>query len=108
MSIQGKAFAVTGGSGNLGHATAALLLERGATLALYDHDARRSTQAFAKEIEAGAVTVTALDLTDEAAVAAAVDVERARRGRFDGIVCTVGGFKAATIQETTWVDGSRC
>ncbi len=104
MSIQGRAFAVTGGSGNLGHATAELLLERGATLALFDHDARRSTESFAKQIEAGVVTVTAVDLTDEAAVAAAVAAERARRGRFDGIVCTVGGYKAAPIQETTWVD----
>jgi NAD(P)-dependent dehydrogenase (short-subunit alcohol dehydrogenase family) len=104
MSIQGKAYAVTGGSGNLGHATAALLLERGATLALFDHDARRSTEAFAKEIVAGLVSVTAVDLTDETAVSAAVQAERARRGRFDGIVCTVGGYKAAPIQETSWAD----
>lgn len=104
MTIQGRAFAVTGGSGNLGHATAALLLERGATLALFDHDARRSQQAFAKEIEAGTVSVTALDLTDETAVATAVEAERARRGRFDGIVCTVGGYKAAPIRETAWAD----
>lgn len=104
MSIQGKAFAVTGGSGNLGHATAELLLERGASVALFDHDARRSTEAFSKQIEAGTVSVSALDLTDEAAVAAAVAAERTRRGRFDGIVCTVGGYKAGPIQETTWLD----
>jgi len=104
MSIRGKAFAVTGGSGNLGHATAALLLERGATLLLLDHAAKRSTEAFVREIALGTVTVTAVDLTDEALVKTAIEAELARRGRFDGIVCTVGGYKAAPIAETSWAD----
>ncbi|MBL8739837.1 MAG: SDR family NAD(P)-dependent oxidoreductase, partial [Myxococcales bacterium] len=104
MTIHGKVFAVTGAGGNLGLAVARLLLERGALVSLFDHDTHRVRQAFDSEVAAGTATVSALDLTDEAAVRAAVVLEHQRRGRFDGIVCTVGGYKAGSVSDTSWAD----
>lgn len=104
MKLEGRVFAVTGASGNLGHATAQLLLERGASLLLLDRHPDRLEAQQGAAIAARRVVVLGADLADEQAASAALIKGRSQLGRIDGIVCTVGGYKSAPLTETPWSD----
>ena len=71
MQIQGITAFVTGGASGLGAATARLLAERGARVALYDLP--RSKGADLEKELGGAARFLPGDVTDEAALAAALD-----------------------------------
>ena len=71
MKLDGIGALVAGGASGLGAATARELVARGARVAVVDLDGDRAS-AFAEELGASAVAIQA-DVTDEAALGAAVD-----------------------------------
>jgi gluconate 5-dehydrogenase len=79
---------VTGGTSGLGRAMAAALVRSGAAVAVTGRDRRRAEQA-AAELGAGAVGL-ALDVRDEASVAAGVGEAYARLGGIDLLVSNAG------------------
>ncbi|HPD92595.1 MAG: SDR family NAD(P)-dependent oxidoreductase [Rhodobacter sp.] len=83
MQIDGQIALVTGGGSGLGAATARLLAERGARVAVLDYDGARA-EAVAAEI--GGLAVQA-DVGDEASVAAA----------FERIVAGLGGMPRVAV-----------
>lgn len=103
-SLEGRVFAVTGAAGNLGAATASLLLERGARVLLLDRSAARPKQTFEAALARGQASLAELDLMDDAATREVVERERDRAGRFDGVVCTVGGYAARSVLDSGWAD----
>ncbi|MBS0502444.1 MAG: SDR family oxidoreductase [Proteobacteria bacterium] len=80
--LEGKTAFVTGGGSGIGRATALAFAEEGAKVAVAD---LKGADAVADEIKAagGEAFAIALDVTDEAAVNAAVDAVVARWGRVD-------------------------
>lgn len=89
MQVKGKGVLVAGGASGLGEATARALATAGASVVIADLNAAKG-EALAAEIGAGARFVEA-DVTDEAAVSAAV--ERAAATGEDGLrvsVCCAG------------------
>jgi 3-hydroxyacyl-CoA dehydrogenase/3-hydroxy-2-methylbutyryl-CoA dehydrogenase len=89
MEVKGKGALVAGGASGLGEATARALTAAGASVVIADLNADKG-EALAAELGEGASFVEA-DVTDEAAVSAAV--ERAAAGGEDGLrvsVCCAG------------------
>ena len=89
MDVKGAGALVAGGASGLGEATARALAEAGASVVIADLNAGKG-EALAAELGAGASFVEA-DVTDERAVAAAV--ERATEAGEDGLrvsVCCAG------------------
>ncbi len=89
MKINGKGAIVAGGASGLGEATARALAAAGANVVIADLNAEKG-EALAAELGPGASFVAA-DVTDEAAVSAAV--ERATEAGEDGLrvsVCCAG------------------
>jgi len=82
--LAGKAALITGGAGGIGVATARRFLDEGARVALLDRE-RAAVEAAASSIGEGILAVAA-DITDEAAVAAAVERVAAALGRLDILV----------------------
>jgi NAD(P)-dependent dehydrogenase (short-subunit alcohol dehydrogenase family) len=94
--MQGRTIVVTGAGGALGSVVAALAGERGATIAMIDVAAiapERGAQG-AQHLRLGG-----LDLTDAAAVQAAMDDIKARTGRLDALVNIAGGFTWQTLAD---------
>jgi NAD(P)-dependent dehydrogenase (short-subunit alcohol dehydrogenase family) len=77
VRIEGQSAVVTGGASGLGEATARRLAAAGATVALFDRDAARG-EALAREIGG---RFLAVDVTDEAGVAAALETAEGWNGR---------------------------
>lgn len=78
---------ITGAAGALGRAVAQRLAAEGARLVLFDRDAAALKSLFPQAL-AGAV-----DITDEAAVADAVQQALASLGRLDAVIHVAGGFE---------------
>jgi NAD(P)-dependent dehydrogenase (short-subunit alcohol dehydrogenase family) len=100
--MQGRVAMVTGGTGALGGAVVANLLESGARVAVpYTAEehwaALRVHSGNAAERLAGA----AVDLTNGEAVERFVADTAERWGRIDFLVCLAGGFAAGKIHETS-------
>ncbi|MEP0156958.1 SDR family NAD(P)-dependent oxidoreductase [Pseudophaeobacter sp.] len=91
MLIDGQIALVTGGGSGLGAATARLLAGQGAKVAILDYDLTRA-QAVAAEI--GGVAVQA-DVSDEAAVSAAMDSARDQLGGVPRIAISCAGVGMA-------------
>ena len=88
LDLTGRVAVVTGGARGIGLAATRRALDSGASVAIWDLDA---TQAEAVRAELGGkVTVHALDLTDEAAVAAATAATVAAHGKIDILVNNAG------------------
>ncbi len=83
---------VTGAAGNVGAATARRLLAAGAKVALVE---RREDKLRAVHSDPGerALYVTGVDVTDTESVARMADEVRAKWGRVDVLVNTVGSFR---------------
>jgi len=81
MQLENKGALVAGGASGLGEATARALASAGASVVIADLNAEKG-EALAAELGADASFVEA-DVTDEAAVAAAV--ERAAKAGEDGL-----------------------
>ena len=79
---------VTGAAGALGRAVVQRFAAEGAQLVLLDRDAARLHQLFPQAAFADAV-----DITDEAAVAATLQRAIAALGRLDAVVHVAGGFE---------------
>jgi NAD(P)-dependent dehydrogenase (short-subunit alcohol dehydrogenase family) len=85
--FSGRAAIITGGASGLGKTVAARIVAEGGSVALWDLNADALASAAA---EVGAVHVEALDVADEAAVAAAADRTGKALGRVDVLVCSAG------------------
>ena len=90
IDLKDRVAVITGGARGIGYATAERMLGSGAAVALWDVDADRLAQA-ATQLGAGdRVTTHVLDLTDEAAVAAAAEAVVVAHGRLDILVNNAG------------------
>jgi NAD(P)-dependent dehydrogenase (short-subunit alcohol dehydrogenase family) len=88
MRIEGTAALVAGGASGLGEATARMLVEAGATVAIADLNAERG-EALAAGLGAAATFLEA-DVTDADAVSAAVDHAAGAAGGLRISVCCAG------------------
>lgn len=101
MSTTPPVILITGAAGALGRAVAQRFATDGARLALLDRDPTVLKQLFPQAAFADAV-----DITDEAAVAATVQRAAAALGRIDALVHVAGGFEmgegVATMTRASW------
>ncbi|MBT9386199.1 bifunctional rhamnulose-1-phosphate aldolase/short-chain dehydrogenase [Pseudooceanicola sp. CBS1P-1] len=103
-SLAGRVALVTGGAGGIGMATAARYLAEGACVMLADIDegALASAATALSQAHSGDVVRTiAMNVTDEAAVAAAYDALAVEFGGLDILVSNAGIASSAPIEETT-------
>ena len=85
---EGKVALITGGASGLGEATARLLASEGGKVIIADYGVERG-EAAAASIGASAIFAQC-DVTNEAAIAAAVDAGIAKWGRLDGAFANAG------------------
>lgn len=105
MLLAGKLAIVTGGTGALGQSVVALLLEAGASVAVPYQDEHRFEQLREQFAATGNLSLhgAAVDLTDEAAVAAYYQQVAERSGGIDILVNSAGGFAGGKpVHETPW------
>ncbi|HEX2554418.1 MAG TPA: SDR family NAD(P)-dependent oxidoreductase [Microvirga sp.] len=96
--LSGSVVAITGSTGHLGAALVERLGAAGACLVLLDRG-RNAAVAASERV----LTFGGLDLTDAAALSGALDQAKARFGRTDALVATVGGFEGGSpVHETGW------
>ncbi len=104
LPLAGRVAYVTGGAGGIGRATAARLLADGAHVVLADIDARalQSAQAeLAARFGAERVHDVAMDVTDEASVAASFAETALAFGGVDIVVSNAGLASSAKVTDTT-------
>ena len=90
IDLQGRVAVVTGGAQGIGLATCERLLRSGAAVVIWDIDAARMAEAQGKLAGLGTVPTHAVELTDDAAVAAATAATLAQSGRIDILVNNAG------------------
>ena len=90
IDLHGRVAVITGGAQGIGHATAQRMLASGARVVVWDIDSARLAQAVTTLAPLGDVSSDALELTDDAAVAAATAAVQARCGRIDILVNNAG------------------
>jgi len=93
--LRGRRIVVTGAASGIGLATARLFASEGAALALVDLN-EQGVAEIARE--AGALGF-AVDITDEAAVAAAIDKAATALGGIDGVVNCAGIMSNGKVSE---------
>ena len=86
IDLQGRVAVVTGGAQGIGYATSQRLLQSGASVVLWDIDSARLDEALQSLSAFGTVRGAAVELTDDAAVAAATTKE----SRIDILVNNAG------------------
>ena len=99
--MHGRRVLITGGASGIGRATAILLRQEGAAVAVADRNAAAAAVVAA---ECGAMAVT-MDVSDEANVQRGVDDAAANLGGLDGLVNAAGIFHPHLMMETeltTW------
>lgn len=102
--MNGKVVAITGGFGSLGLATAQLLAERGARVALIGRGAAPAAAALPAPL-AGALCLGGVDVADAQAAQSAFATLNERLGGLDALVNVAGAFRWETIGEgdaRTW------
>ena len=101
--FSGHVIVVTGASGNVGRAVVRRFAAAGAHMVCLDRSGSRLPELF-PELAASdehLVPADSIDVTDPESFAPAVDAVIARFGRIDGLMHTVGGYRAGTpIHET--------
>jgi 3-oxoacyl-[acyl-carrier protein] reductase len=90
IDLRGRVAVVTGGAQGIGLATAERLLRSGATVQLWDIDAGQLAHAVAALAAHGAADTRLVELTDDAAVAAATGHAVRVHGRIDILVNNAG------------------
>jgi meso-butanediol dehydrogenase / (S,S)-butanediol dehydrogenase / diacetyl reductase len=86
QDMAGLVAIVTGGSDGIGKATAKLVAQRGATVAICARRPEKLAEAEAEIATVGNVEAHQLDVTDEAAFTALIEDVAARHGRLDMLV----------------------
>ena len=90
LDLKGRVAVITGGAQGIGYAVAERMLKSGASVVLWDIDAALLAQAKASLDARGRVAAAQVELTDEAAVAAANAQAIAEFGRIDILVNNAG------------------
>jgi 3-oxoacyl-[acyl-carrier protein] reductase len=106
IRFEGRVLFLTGASGGIGRAIAALFHDHGARLFLADSDAA-GLAALQTRFGAANVATHRLDVTDSRAVAAAVEACRQRFGGIDYLVPAAGLYDIRPIGEMTDADWRR-
>jgi rhamnulose-1-phosphate aldolase/alcohol dehydrogenase len=102
--LAGKVALITGGAGGIGAATARRLLNDGACVLLADIDGssvKSMANELAEEFSSDVVAAVQCDVTDEAAVAAALREIAITFGGIDILVSNAGIASAAPLDETS-------
>jgi NAD(P)-dependent dehydrogenase (short-subunit alcohol dehydrogenase family) len=101
--VTGRVAIVTGGTGALGQAITATLLESGAVVAIpyAVAEERAALEAQLAPDRRARLLASAADVTDEAAVGKFVQAVRDRHGRVDALVNAVGGFAGGDLVSTS-------
>lgn len=106
LDLQNRIAVITGGARGIGFAAAQRMLQSGAGVALWDIDAERLAESAAKLRALGAVSVSVVELTDEASVAKAAAETIAAHGKVDILVnnagITGGNAKLWELDPATW------
>ena len=106
LDLNDRVAIVTGGAQGIGYATAERMLLSGATVVLWDVDAKALAAAKESLSALGTVDGQAVELTDEGAVAAATGAVMRAHGRIDILVNNAGitGGNATTweLQPDVW------
>ena len=106
IDLKDRVAVITGGAQGIGYATTRRLLQSGARAVLWDIDAARLQDACASLSAHGPVRGDAVELTDDAAVAAATAKAAATEGRIDILVNNAGitGGNASTweLEPAVW------
>ena len=107
--MSGEVAIVTGGTGALGQAISATLLEAGATVAIPYAvlEERAALEARLTPEQRARVHALPADVTDEAAVAKFVKTVRDRYRRVDALVNVVGGFAGGDLVSTPLAEWER-
>jgi 2-dehydro-3-deoxy-L-rhamnonate dehydrogenase (NAD+) len=90
LDLKGRVAVITGGAQGIGYATAQRMLKSGARLVLWDIDAAKLDEACRSLSALGPVSGAVVELTDDAAVAAATAQVVAEQGRIDILVNNAG------------------
>jgi 3-oxoacyl-[acyl-carrier protein] reductase len=106
IDLQGRVAVVTGGAQGIGLATCERLLKSGARVVIWDIDRAQGDAACAELSALGAVRAEVVELTDDAAVAAATASAVAQEGGIDILVNNAGitGGNAPTweLEPAVW------
>ncbi|MFO1325906.1 MAG: SDR family NAD(P)-dependent oxidoreductase [Rubrivivax sp.] len=106
VDLKDRCAVITGGAQGIGLATAERFLQSGASVMLWDIDATRLAEAEATLGAPGRVFGRTVELTDDAAVAAAAADAQARLGRIDILVnnagITGGNGKTWELDPAVW------
>ena len=107
--MTGRVAIVTGGTGALGQAITANLLESGAIVAIpyAVAEERAALEGQLAPDRRARLLAIAADVTDEAAVGKFVQAVRDRHGRVDAIVNAVGGFAGGDLVSTSLLEWER-
>lgn len=107
--MTGRVAIVTGGTGALGQAITATLLEAGAIVAIpyAVAEERAALEAQLAPDRRARLLAIAADVTDEAAVGKFVQAVRERHGRLDALVNAVGGFAGGDLVSTPVAEWER-
>jgi NAD(P)-dependent dehydrogenase (short-subunit alcohol dehydrogenase family) len=103
--LDGKVAFLSGAARGIGAATAKLMIQAGARVAIGDVLDERGRQT-AKELGEGAIYIN-LDVTSEASWAAAMDATIAKFGRLDVLVNNAGIFNGKGVEEASLDDWHR-
>jgi NAD(P)-dependent dehydrogenase (short-subunit alcohol dehydrogenase family) len=101
LQLAGRSILITGASSGIGLATARMLADEGARLALCARDEQRLREATADIAARTEVVYAACDVTDRGSVDRFVAAAVAEFGGIDGVVCNAGRSLMRTLDDTT-------